>query len=464
MLQKFLLVMAVLIGAILVLIPSVFTFVVGMTIVFLGVAFYAFKVENVSVRVRWFFVTLFVLLAGIVASITLANSQIGVGYSDYVTELMMRGWALFVGVSVSLIVTLIFFLLVVYTSSVYVLALQTEEGLTVGQAFRSLLSLILGAQYDWIVVSDGKVTTTKEKGVMQKMGGPGKIIIAPGNAVVLEKAGKISRICGAGIVITTRFERIRQIFDLRPQFNIVSVENVVTANQIPLTIELGVGYRLKPASNPNTPGVIKDNMDAFPVEEETLRRAAFNHTAGQWTGFGQGVVISNLRDQIMAHTLEELFELVPGSSGTPTVNRRRVQIIEETIQKEINEFAGNLGVLITGVDIRQIMLPGQVEESIYKGLELQIEAEAIAKRNEARGNLMNTFLDSIAQRTEKVGETELQVATTLFAQVMQRALTDEVSRYQYLDRLRSLVALGDPTYMTRPGVSSKSESSAGSQD
>ncbi len=270
-------------------------------------------------------------------------------------------------------------------------------------------------------VEGGRVTEVER--ISENLDGVGKIIVKPGSAIVLETETAVSRICGPGVVIMGQDEKIRMVFDLRPQFDVTTLENVITADQISLTMEVGVGYRIQPASNPDDPSVIKEsNFGLFPVHKETLLKAAFNGTAAGWTGFGANAPLGALRDQIMTHRLDELFEL-GGNALDPThkrVNDQQIKLIEQAVVDTVNGFAtDNMGVEITGVDIRQIDLPDEVVEALRMEIKSQAEAEAIqrieAQRNAARGGLVNEILDGISagMGSRSMTDSELELVKSL---------------------------------------------------
>jgi len=136
-------------------------------------------------------------------------------------------------------------LAVMWISSEYILGLNQGYGVTRGEALRLLFSLIFATNYLVAIVAEGKETKGKAGGLLKFLGGPGKVVIRPGNAVVFEQGGKVSRIEGPGVVITKRAEIIKAIVDLRPQFVLREVENVLTRDRVPLKLTLGIGFQIE---------------------------------------------------------------------------------------------------------------------------------------------------------------------------------------------------------------------------
>jgi len=260
-----------------------------------------------------------------------------------------------------------------------------------------LASVLLGINQEWLVISEGERTVTNAKGLLKKVGGPGRVVIESGNAVIFMRGGQITQIAGPGVTLTKRVELIKQIFNLRNQFAIQKVENVITADQIPLTIVMGITYRIEQAKNPDAPGVLKDKKGGFPVEEATILKAFYENTAGKWSGLAAGAPTVQLRDQIMTRTLDTLFT----NAGTP--NTREIKIIELAIQTAVDGFAGKKGVEILGVDIRELHLPDTMKVAYA-------QARSEEKKNKASADLLNKVLDTISERTGGAGQYELAMA------------------------------------------------------
>jgi regulator of protease activity HflC (stomatin/prohibitin superfamily) len=380
---------------------------------------------------------------------------------DYSTTIDPKTSAILLGILATLALTLTLFIVIGYFSSIYILALHEEE-VSFWDAFKSFWFLIFDVKLGWLLVENGEIKELKSKGFVNKWLSRGKIIVKPGNAVVLEKGGRITGIHGPGTVFTVKDETIRKpVFDLRPQFVMHELDKVITADQIPLKIKLGVGYRITPAKGPNAPDVIKEkNFDLFPVEKATLQKAAFNGTAGGWKGFGENVCDGQLRDQIMVHRFDEIFEIRGDNQDISVrVNERRIRHIEEAIMKTVNSFAdASMGVTITFVDIGEITFPDDIEEAIQMRIKSQAEAEAIGRientRNSAKGDMVTRILNSISEQTNReITDVHLSLAT-VFAQISRRALTDDVLGREYVKVLEKLaLAEGTKIFHATPSQS-----------
>lgn len=397
--------------------------------------------EDEASRARWIFAVIFVLLLGVTAWVFEQRLQQARPPADWVVALEQRLIAVLLGGFISTIVTTALAMLTILVASVYVLSINIVEEVSIWAAFRSLLSLILNTQYDWLVVSEGKVTRTREGGVMKFLGGPGKLIIDPGNAVALQRSGKITQIVGSGVWLTQRNENIREIFDLTNQFTVQRLSNVMTADRIPLEVEVGIGFRIVRETNPDPVRLLPGTHNGFPVYTETLYKAINNNTiGGKWTGLGVGAPISLLRDQFMSYTLDELFESFQGQGDIPQPSRRMISQIEQEILTTLDGFAANNGVTFTGVDIREVKLPETLMEA--RMLELKSKTEARSRRliaeeqNRAQQELIDEILATIARyKGGPLNETDLQMAVG-FVQLGRRDLSNDLLEKQYSRQMK----------------------------
>ncbi|RMF02297.1 MAG: SPFH domain-containing protein [Chloroflexi bacterium] len=418
-------------------------------------AFMSVPYKDVSNRGMWAIASWGAMLAGLISTVMMVVFQVRdvpivltaeslqpINYAGARIAAMLGG-----GVLLTLPVMLVFLLAVGYFSSLYVLALHESEGLTFWQGFKSFFLLITDFTLTWQVVENGQITDIKKQGYTNKWLSRGKIFVKPGNAIITERGGKITGIHGPGVVQTVKNEMIRTVFDLRKQSVTQVVENVITADRIPLTIEMGIVYQITPA-DPVTPGVLKESkFGVFPVDIQTLTKAGFNGTSGGWKGFGDNVPVGRLRDQVMAHQLDELFDFnVTAGTLSARVNSRKIKEIEDAILAEINSFADDgMGITYGNIDIREISLPKDVRDAVHTRLKSEAEAEAIQRiegqRNTTRGGLVRAILNGMAAAGVTIGPAQLQLATE-FARITRRALADDVLGHQYIDMLTK-IAEGD---------------------
>jgi len=260
-------------------------------------------------------------------------------------------------------------LAVMLVSSEYILALHEVHGLRRKDALRVLWSLIMGINYPWMIIEDGKVTKSKPEGILPAIGGPGVVVIRAGNAVVFQRAGKISQITGSGLVLLKQYERIRAIFDLRPQSETRETENVLTKDRIPLTITMKVGSQIEPkeVTDQRPESFVEPNGEAlsevigtlYKTYRATLEKAVYHVPPNGWGIIAPGSGQNLLRDIIATYNFDEIFKRVGEVEGEPggfDPDQRTIKEIENKIRERLSAAAPQWGAQIQGVDIREIRI------------------------------------------------------------------------------------------------------------
>ncbi len=172
-------------------------------------------------------------------------------------------------------------------------------------------------RYPGAVISEGGVREGDRGKFLahRQLGGPGRLVVFNDSAVVLERHGRIPRIAGPGAVFLERFERIREIIDLRPQVKTLAADQaaiVVTKDGILVATEITIRFQIK-RGTPKSPEV------PYPVDDATLQAAAKAHRVrigpnpGQrrvsnWRDRVAGSADGALRDIVAGKMLDELFE------------------------------------------------------------------------------------------------------------------------------------------------------------
>jgi regulator of protease activity HflC (stomatin/prohibitin superfamily) len=303
---------------------------------------------------------------------------------------------------------------------------------------RALRALFLNVQRVYMIVDNGEVTTAKPAGVMQKLGGPGMVIIQPGNAVIFERGGKVSSIALNGVHYATRFERIRKIVQLNNRDNIVppahiepggkpgkkhwSAPNIWTKDKIALDIDLQVFFNVKrkPLSGPEIPpdqdlnftisAARPTRREPYRVDIEDVYRVAF--AANNWEAVVPLIAISHLRDLVGQRMLDDLFD--PGPDNVPVLRGDICNIIRDRTAADV----ANWGVVVSKVVVGEVEIPSEVKEQLQERWLAQVHRDVALVANEADTEML----------------TELSKALEAYGQA-------GVNAKQLLERLRFIEAM-----------------------
>lgn len=155
-------------------------------------------------------------------------------------------------------------------------------------AFRYLLASFLPIRCPTLLISDGKaqVGTTGVENLVQIIGGPGKLDIQPGNAVLLEGLDGGKRVLGAGKHFITRLESVKDVLSLEERNDEIPIIKATTRDGIEVHAhDIHFRYRLyhdDAAAN----GGARSPSNLYPFSEEAVIRAVYNRTMGEDLGLG----------------------------------------------------------------------------------------------------------------------------------------------------------------------------------
>jgi hypothetical protein len=173
-------------------------------------------------------------------------------------------------------------------------------------AISYILSSLFGLWYDHMVIDDG--AAKKEENSFSSLltfGGPGIVMVQPGNAVMFRKLRGRSRHGITSSVFLRRFETIGMIADLEDQEEVIDELRVVTRDGIRVEVK-GIKYRYRVISNQNK---MLDNP--YPFLDAELDKMAYNMSVreqGQpnWRAFIKQGVSTYVKEFLSDYTVDEL--------------------------------------------------------------------------------------------------------------------------------------------------------------
>ena len=339
------------------------------------------------------------------------------------------GWRaalpLVAGVTLGVVLPVLFWLVVLFVSTKAILKLSESLDISGWQALTVVASQVFDTSQNYWIVENGAITVEKPRGILSKLKGPGMLLVYPGNAVVLERGGKTTRIVGPGTHRLKRFEFIKKpadkkgIVDLSPQYTTAETEDVMTSDGIPLKITVGQGWQIEPKEVTDLrPGSHFGGGEAttpllgqpeYAVYEAIIRKAVFRTTAWGVQAMFPTAPINILRDVIATYTLEQIFALDRSGSAAP--DPRTVRRIEEIVSERFD--ASWAGVQYKGMDIRTIKPPKDVKQQFVERWKAPMEGQVAIQRAQAERDVLIELSEGRARSLERLEEVRLEARRSM---------------------------------------------------
>ncbi len=214
----------------------------------------------------------------------------------------------------------------------------------------------------YILIEEGRLgQITDPDSLIVKVGGPGHMVIRKDSAVVLEKAGRLSRVEGPGFPHLEPFERVYDMIDLRPrrwQYPVVGMSK----EGIPVTCETDVIMQIQDGGQPPTgqrPFPMDPNAVLLASTSKWIREAhrAEGDRILDWKGL---IVVSaaegTLRSILARYPLDRLI----GPESPEQEHPRR--IICQELREALDEAASRVGARVLKVELGQIQVADEVTQ------------------------------------------------------------------------------------------------------
>ena len=349
-----------------------------------------------------------------------------------------------VGALLGLVIAGVFWSLILFVSTKWILSVSDSFGIPWRQAFRFVATQVFQISQSYLIIENGEITVEKPRGILSRLGGPGVLVVRPGNAVVLERGGKVTRIVGPGVYRLERFEALKQpakvkgIVDLHAQWGQATASNVLTQDGIPLKITFGVGYQIEPKRiTDRRPSSHFEGGEAttllfdgeHPVYRETVRRAVFETTEGGWKGLFPSAPIAVLRDMVGAYTLDQIF--ASNKSREPDPDARAIKSIEDEISRRLR--LSWAGVWLKTVDILEVNMPENIRQQIMKRWTTPVERDLKLQEAMAERDAMIQLSEGRARSLERMEQARV-VAWKDAAQVVEDSTRVMINLVEVLTR------------------------------
>jgi regulator of protease activity HflC (stomatin/prohibitin superfamily) len=422
--------------------------------------------------------TLFSVLAIAWVSGSTIEGRLPVQWNLSQGERMAIVWG--TGALLGILIPTVFWLATLFVSTRWILSVSDSFDIPWRQALKFVASRTFGTAQAYLVVENSEIIAENPPGILSRLGGPGVLVVRPGNAVVLERGGQTSRIVGPGAHELKPFETIKKpiaakgIVDLRPQGASGTATDVLTKDGIPLDFEVGTGFQIEPQSKTDErPSSHYQGGEAttpvlgepeYPVYEKTIHKAIFNTSPGGWKGMFPGGPIGILRDIVASFTLDQIFPRAP--SADPNPDERTIKEIEDKVSERYDRSGS--GVWFKGMDIKEVRVPPDVHERMLKrwttpvdlGLKIEeakTERDVMIERSKGRAESLERLegvrlsarikmVQVIEKLVNMLPEMNREQAVWAFVSVIHeltnRVGEDELSAMRYIEAMRAFLRGG----------------------
>lgn len=334
-----------------------------------------------------------------------------------------------------------------------------------GTGFRYLMASMFAWAYPSINIKGGGYDAAEKSqpGIGQSerarahpipiIGGPGFVHIAAGNVALFERAGRPSKIAGAGRHFIQRFETLREVVDLRDQFRTQEEIRALTKDGIPVTVRnVQVSFRVRTGSRRGE----RTPEETYPFSPPAIRRITYGRNVAasgpsSWTDAALSAVAGAVRGLVSRSYLDDLIgageiqsDASPADSATAassTAPQDKPTDPREKIKSELRSdpqyvrFA-EMGIELLWVSLGHIETPQDILDERIRAWQAawrrqervalaRTEANTLRLMEWARGYARKAFIEKIAQSLPMDKLLNPDVVIIQFVEVLSNMLRSE---------------------------------------
>jgi hypothetical protein len=281
-------------------------------------------------------------------------------------------------------------------------------------ALRYVLSSMFGTRYPTLRIDGGRMDIPSgETNLLEVIGGPGTVLIEPGNAAIFRKLNEASDISITQAYFLEPFEKIGSIASLEDQEGSLDDVQAVTRDGIRVRLcDVHFRYRIVPMVVDGR--MINRTLESpYPYSEEAMRSMAYNLSINAdgpdpWSAAVHRNVRGALTDYILRHTID--FLTAPRTGGQSPREGMRVELFSDNQQTALR----NLGAELVWIDVGHIdILADEVDQQRVqawasdwigdnKKARAYADALRLAYAEVARGEAQAEMILAIANAVESV--------------------------------------------------------------
>jgi len=164
-----------------------------------------------------------------------------------------------------------------------------------------------------LTISKGEKVEDDEVCLLDRVGGPGWLMVEPGNVVILERLQSPAMILGAGFHFIPRFMRVQEVISLDDQHWKANAFNAATKDGIEVAVhDFQFTYRVCASRHENQTGK-RTLSDPYPFSHKAVRDLAYKRNVradGQLIPWGSALqfrIDGSITDFINKHTIDQVL-------------------------------------------------------------------------------------------------------------------------------------------------------------
>jgi hypothetical protein len=287
----------------------------------------------------------------------------------------------------------------------------------------------------WMRIHKGEIDAVGTD-VLNKIGGPGHLVIHHDSAVVLERAGRLTRVVGAGVPALERFEKVYDVIDLRPKRSTHNVR-AMTREGVPVNWEVELRYQIDSGKE------VATEKAPYPLSEDHVLRAA----TCKWVQRGGGSSFLNwegrlivaeaersLRTILSCRRLDELIGL------TEQDDRAAREAIRAELEVKLREAAPKMAAKILSVKLDNLTVDDAVTQQWIKAWKANWQNWSSKRLAHAEASYVHQYETAKAEAQMQM---IVQITEVLQRQLASRTITSQAVPQMILMRLFSVLDRAD---------------------
>jgi hypothetical protein len=231
------------------------------------------------------------------------------------------------------------------------------------QALEYVLASMFGIGFPMLTLdTKNPETDKKEINLIEKIGGPGYVMVEPGNAAIFRHLREPGLSLVAATHFLAPFETLAQLIDLDEQQGDKDEITAMTRDGIKVVLrDIHMRYRIKQEMRDGKPAK-KSLSEPYPLAPKALDNMIYNMTVNadgidKWNVAIERTIIGSVTDYIAEHTIDYL---TAPRNGTPNP---RIELNNELFMSGTQKALENNGAELLWIDVGHIdILPEGIDD------------------------------------------------------------------------------------------------------